>query len=437
MICVVGAGYVGLVTGTCFADSGADVTFLDVDAERVTRLRRGILPIYEPGLAELFERNLRDGRVSASTQPEEALAEARWAFIAVGTPPQPDGSTDLEAVERAVRAVGEHGPRGLVLAIKSTVPVGTADRAREILEEMGRSDVAVVSNPEFLREGQALRDFAQPDRVVIGCRERDAGESVASLHRPYLGPTTQVFLMDNRSAEMTKYTANAFLATRISFINEIANLCERLGADVEQVRLAAGADRRIGAHFFYPGVGYGGSCFPKDVRAIMSMGQRHGYETRLVAAVHEVNERQKRRLADKIRECLGSDLAGRRVGVWGLSFKRDTDDTRESPALTLIDDLVAAGATVQAFDPASISVVRERWDERVLACAGPYDACVEVDALAVVTDWQEFRLPNWAKVRKLMRGVHVFDGRNLYAPVDIAREGLVYVGIGRAGPPPL
>jgi len=435
MICVVGAGYVGLVTGTCFADSGAEVTFLDVDEQRVKLLQRGTLPIYEPGLAELYQKNLQDGRVRATTSAVEALEDARWAFIAVGTPPRHDGSSDLSFVEQAVRTVAEHAPRGLVLAIKSTVPVGTADWARDLLEEAGRNDVAVVSNPEFLREGQAVRDFANPDRVVIGCREKEAGESVAALHRPYLGSNTMVFIMDNRSAEMTKYTANAFLATRISFINEIANLCECLGADVEAVRLAAGADKRIGSHFFYPGVGYGGSCFPKDVQALMSLGATHGYDPKLISAVHAVNEGQKRKLIAKIRERFGDDLASLRVGVWGLSFKRDTDDTRESPSVTLITDLLAAGSVVQVYDPASVSQVRDLWEGSAIGCASMYDAVAGVDALAVMTDWQVFRLPNWQKVKRLMRGDAVFDGRNLYRPEDLAREGLAHIAIGRPSPP--
>jgi len=432
VITVLGAGYVGLVTGSCFADSGADVTFLDIDEDRVRKLRQGELPIFEPGLLELFTRNTRAGRISATTSPQEALAEARWVFITVGTPPREDGSTDLSYVEEAVRTVGQNASNSVVIAIKSTVPVGTADRAREILSELGREDIAVVSNPEFLREGQAVRDFTHPDRVVVGCRETEAGESVVTLHKPYLGSNTHVFLMSNRSAEMTKYTANAFLATRISFINEIANLCEHLGADVEEVRLAAGADRRIGSHFFHPGVGYGGSCFPKDVRSIISMGSMHGYPTRLLLSVHEVNENQKQRLAEKIQQRFGPDLSNLRVGVWGLAFKRDTDDTRESPAVVLVDALLKAGAAVQIFDPAAMAAVDECWEGGVVGCARMYDAVVGVDALAVMTDWQEFRLPNWAKVRKLMKGNVVFDGRNLYEPAVLEREGLVHVGIGRS-----
>jgi len=431
MICVVGAGYVGLVTGTCFADSGAEVTFLDVDEKRVKLLQRGDLPIYEPGLGELFQKNLHEGRVAATTSPAAALGESRWAFIAVGTPSRPDGSSDLSYVEQAVKTVAAHAARGLVLAIKSTVPVGTADWVRDILEGSGRGDIAVVSNPEFLREGQAVQDFASPDRVVIGCREQEAGESVAALHRPYVGSNTRVFMMDNRSAEMTKYTANAFLATRVSFINEIANLCECLGADVEAVRVAAGADKRIGSHFFYPGVGYGGSCFPKDIQALMSLGATHGYDPKLISAVHAVNEGQKRKLIGKIRERFGQDLTGLRIGVWGLSFKRDTDDTRESPSVTLITDLLASGCVVQVYDPASVSQVRDLWEGSVVGCASMYDAVAGVDALAVMTDWQVFRLPNWQKVMRLMKGALVFDGRNLYRSEDLAREGLAHIGIGR------
>ncbi len=437
MISVIGAGYVGLVTGTCFADSGAEVTFLDVDEKRVQSLSRGVIPIHEPGLEEVFAKNLAEGRIRATTSAQEAFAEAAYAFVTVGTPPREDGSSDLSQVEAAVRAVASHAPRGLVLTIKSTVPVGTADWVRGILEEMARTDVSVVSNPEFLREGQALKDFVDPDRVVIGCREREAGESVAALHRPYLGSNTPVFLMDNRSAEMTKYTANAFLATRISFINEIANLCERLGADVERVRLAAGADKRIGSHFFYPGVGYGGSCFPKDVQALRSLGDQHGYATKLISAVHEVNEGQKHLMFSKIRSHFDGDLAGKRIGVWGLSFKRDTDDIRESPTLTLINDLVAAGCIVQVYDPASVDRVRECWDEGVIGCASQYDAATTVDALVVMTDWQVFSLPNWKKLQRLMAGNVVFDGRNLYRPDDVTREGFTHVSIGRADASPV
>lgn len=432
MICVTGAGYVGLVTGTCFSDSGAEVVFLDVDEERVSSLNRGMLPIYEPGLSEIYGKNMAAGRLLATADPVAALAEAQYVFICVGTPPLPDGSADLSYVEDAARTVARHAPEDLILVTKSTVPVGTADWVRGILAEEGRESIRVVSNPEFLREGQAVQDFQSPDRVVIGCREPEAGEAVASLHRPFLSSNVPVFMMDNRSAEMTKYTANAYLATRISFINEIANICEKVGADVEQVRLAAGADRRIGSHFFYPGVGYGGSCFPKDVQALVRLGISCEYEPELIAAVHHVNERQKRRLFRKISDHFGGNLAGKRVGVWGLSFKRDTDDVRESPALTLVSQLLEAGAAAQIYDPASVSRVRELWDAGAIGCASLYDAVSGVDALAVMTDWQEFRLPNWGKVRKLMSGDTVFDGRNLYRPEDLARAGLRHVAIGRA-----
>ena len=431
MICVSGAGYVGLVTGTCFSDAGADVVFLDVDEKRVAGLNRGVLPIYEPGLSEVYEKNMSAGRLSATADAEAALREARYAFICVGTPPLPDGSSNLAYVEDAARAVARHGPESLILVTKSTVPVGTADWVRELLAEEGRQDVRVVSNPEFLREGQAVQDFQNPDRVVIGCREPEAGEAVASLHRPFLASNAPVFLMDNRSAEMTKYTANAYLATRISFINEIANLCEEVGADVERVRLAAGADKRIGSHFFYPGVGYGGSCFPKDVQALEHLGVSYEYEAELISAVHHVNERQKRRLFRRISDRFSGDLMGKRVGVWGLSFKKDTDDVRESPSLVLINQLLKAGATVQIYDPASVSQVRDLWDAGAVGCASLYDAVSGVDALAVMTDWQEFRLPNWSKVRRLMNGDTVFDGRNLYRSEDLAQEGLKHVAIGR------
>lgn len=431
MVSVLGAGYVGVTAASCFADAGLEVSLLDIDEDRVRSLERGCMPIHEPGLREIYERNLQEGRLRPTACAEEALAKARWAFVTVGTPPLPDGASDLRQVEAAARTVACHAPTGSVLAIKSTVPVGTADRMRKLLEDTGRGDIAVVSNPEFLREGQAVVDFTHPDRLVVGCREREAGEAIVTLHQPYLTSDTPVFLMDNRSAEMSKYAANAFLAARISLINEIANLCEPLGADVDEVRKAIGTDRRIGSHFLYPGVGYGGSCLPKDVRSLIALGDSIGYEAQLLKGVHAVNERQKRRLAQRISEYFKGDMAGRTIALWGLSFKRDTDDIRESPSLCLIEDLLAAGCRIQVFDPAATHRVKERWDVSVIGCPTLYDAVANADALAVITDWQEFRMPDWGRVRRLMRTPVVFDGRNLYRPEQLVQAGFTYVGIGR------
>ncbi len=434
-IAIVGTGYVGLVSGACFAEMGTDVTCVDIDKAKIESLRQGIIPIYEPGLDELVRRNVRDGRLHFTTSLEEVINDVEAVFSAVGTPPDDHGSADLTAVKAVARTFGRHIDRQAILVTKSTVPVGTSEIIRGIInEELDRRGVNVdfelASNPEFLKEGAAIKDFMSPDRVVIGVDGPRSREVMERLYRPFLLQNFRVMFMDIPSAEMAKYAANAMLATRISFINDIANLCELTGADVSQVRRAIGADTRIGNKFLYPGCGYGGSCFPKDVQALIRTGEQLGYPMRVIQAVEAVNDEQKHIPFRKLRKALGR-LEGRRIALWGLAFKPETDDMRLAPSLTLIEDLLGDGATVCVFDPVAMDECRRRLSDKVDYATDMYAACIDADALCVLTEWKQFRLPSWPAVARLMNGETVIDGRNIYSPDDLAAAGLKVHAIGR------
>jgi UDPglucose 6-dehydrogenase len=438
-VTITGTGYVGLVTGACLAEMGNDVLCLDIDAAKVRVLNEGGLPIHEPGLAQLVAGNVRAGRLAFTTDADRAVAHGMLQFIAVGTPPDEDGSADLSHVLAAARAIGQRMTEYKVIVDKSTVPVGTADRVAEaIRQEIARrqADVrfSMVSNPEFLKEGAAVEDFMRPDRVVIGTDDEQAIELMRSLYAPYLRNHDRLLVMDLRSAELTKYAANAMLATRISFMNEMANLAERLGADIEAVRKGIGSDSRIGYSFLYAGCGYGGSCFPKDVKALVKTGEEQGEALPILRAVEAVNAAQKKSLAARIVKRFGADLSGRRFAVWGLAFKPNTDDMREAPSRTLIDELLARGAQVSAYDPIAIDAARALYVDTSGVAFAPsaLEACEGADALAIVTEWRQFRSPDFTMLKaKLKHGV-IFDGRNLYDPRLVASNGLEYVAIGRS-----
>lgn len=430
---VFGAGYVGLVTGTCFAEMGNDVVCCDVDPERIARLQRGEVPIYEPGLDELIQRNVEEERLRFTTDAAATVTGSEILFIAVGTPADEDGSADLRHVLDVARTIGRTADGPKIVVNKSTVPVGTASRVRDALAETSAHAFSVVSNPEFLKEGTAVDDFMKPDRVVVGADEASAREVLQALYAPFVRTGNPIHFMDTRSAEMTKYAANAMLATRITFMNEIANLCERVGANVDEVRIGVGSDRRIGTAFLFPGIGFGGSCFPKDVRALERLADEVDYEFALIQAVHQVNEAQKRILGTRIRRQFGEDLTGRRFAVWGLAFKPRTDDVRESPALALIEDLLAGGAKITAFDPEAMEAARRVLGDRVEYAEHAYAALDGADALVVVTEWNEFRFLDFARVRAALREPIVFDGRNVYDPAAMAAQGFIYHSIGRPG----
>jgi UDPglucose 6-dehydrogenase len=437
-ITMIGTGYVGLVTGACFAEVGNDVLCLDVDRRKIEILESGGIPIHEPGLQEMVRRNRAAGRLHFTTDVEKAVAFGALQFIAVGTPPGEDGSADLQYVVAAARNIGRHMTGYKVVVDKSTVPVGTADRVREaIADELAKRGAqipyAVVSNPEFLKEGAAVEDFMRPDRIVIGSDDEEATRRMRMLYSPFQRNHERLLVMDVRSAELTKYAANAMLATRISFMNELANLAERLGADIEHVRIGIGSDPRIGYHFLYPGAGYGGSCFPKDVKALIRTGAEHDMDLQVLAAVERVNDRQKQVLAAKITARFGERLDGRRIAVWGLAFKPNTDDMREAPSRVLIADLLARGAEVAAYDPVAMDEARHALPEGggLRYATSPMDAVQGADALAIVTEWKEFRSPDFEGMKAAMRSPLIFDGRNLYEPADIRAEGFEYHAIGR------
>ena len=432
-VTVFGAGYVGLVTGSCFAEMGNDVTICDVDEERVAALCRGRIPIYEPGLEEILGRNLENDRLRFTTDAREAVAASEVIFIAVGTPADEDGSADLSHVLAVARAIGRHADGPRIVVNKSTVPVGTGAKVRAALAEASAHEFSVVSNPEFLKEGSAVEDFMKPDRVVVGAGDQRARETMRRLYAPFVRTGNPILFMDVASAEMTKYAANAMLATRITFMNEIANLCERVGANVDEVRIGIGSDRRIGPAFLFPGVGFGGSCFPKDVQALERLADEVGYEFPIVRAVHSVNEAQKRVLSAKIRRRFGDDLSDRRIAVWGIAFKPKTDDIREAPALVLIEDLLEAGAEVVVFDPEAMDNARRLLAGRVTFAATAHDALEGADALVVVTEWNEFRFPDFVRIREALKEPVVFDGRNVYDPRAMADLGFDYHSIGRPG----
>ncbi len=436
-IAVIGTGYVGLVTATCLAESGNDVIGIDKDAAKVARLEAGGLPIYEPGLLELVLRNRREARLNFTTDLAAGVADAQLIFVDVGTPQGADGSADLSNLWAVVDAVAAalpdsaSGPSPRLLVLKSTVPVGTNRKVTERLAARQRTGLEVCSNPEFLKEGAALEDFMKPDRVVVGTRRPEAAEMMRELYAPFLRTERPFLVMSPESAEMTKYVANALLATKISFINEMANLCERTGADVNDVRRGIGHDARIGFAFLFPGAGYGGSCFPKDVRALVSMARQLDSPLHLVEAVDRVNEGQKRVLPQKIRRHYGSSLREKTLAVWGLAFKPRTDDIREAPALTLLDALLAEGVAVRVHDPEAMPNVRALYGDRVAYCDRPYGALEGADGLAIVTEWPQFRHPDFEVMRRLLREPVIFDGRNLYEPRAVAAHGFTYYAIGR------
>ena len=429
-IVMIGTGYVGLVTGTCFADSGNDVTCVDVDVEKINRLKKGEIPIYEPGLVELVIHNSHAGRLKFTTNAAEVVPQAKCVFLAVGTPQRDDGSADLRILWSALESVAPHLQHDAVVVIKSTVPVGTNSEAARRLKELTGRNVDVASNPEFLKEGCAIEDFTKPDRVVVGVTRPEVGEVLQELYKPFLRTEHPFLVMNLESAEMTKYVANCLLATKISFINEMANICEKVGADINHVRKGIGHDQRIGFAFLFPGVGYGGSCFPKDVRALISVAGRNEIEPRILQSVDDVNEAQKEVLFQKLHKHFHGDLSGRVIAIWGLAFKPRTDDIREAPALVLIDRLLKAGAAVRVHDPVAMENVRKQYGDKLTYCSVPNDALDGADALAIVTEWNEFRNPDFDTIRKKLRSPAIFDGRNLFNPEKMRRMGFTYSGIG-------
>ncbi|MGH7138242.1 MAG: UDP-glucose dehydrogenase family protein [Pirellulales bacterium] len=431
-IAIVGTGYVGLVTGTCFAETGNEVTCVDVDAAKIALLREGKVPIYEPGLTELVIQNAADGRLNFTTDLAAAVATARLIFLAVGTPSADDGSADLSNLWKVVDGLAEHLPPSAIVVTKSTVPVGTNTAIYRRLKEKTGRDCDVASNPEFLKEGAALEDFMKPDRVVVGVRRPQVAEELRELYSPFLRTEKPFLVMSPESAEMTKYVANAMLATKISFINEMANLCEHLGADINDVRRGIGHDQRIGFQFLFPGPGYGGSCFPKDVSALVHLAKTLKVPVDLIEAVDRVNTNQKQVLPRKIRLYYGPNLKEKCLAVWGLAFKPRTDDIREAPALALIDAMLREGVRLRVHDPEAIPNTRQLYGDKLVYCDRPYGALEGADGLAIVTEWQEFRRPDFGVMRRLMREPVIFDGRNLYEPKTMASQGFKYFAIGRA-----
>ncbi|NGZ88024.1 UDP-glucose dehydrogenase family protein [Duganella aceris] len=437
-ITVIGTGYVGLVSGTCLAEMGNEVLCLDLDAAKIDTLNQGGIPIHEPGLLEMVRRNVAAGRLSFTTSIEDSVAFGQLQFIAVGTPPDEDGSADLKYVLAAARNIGRHMTDYKVVIDKSTVPVGTADKVRAvILEELAARGVelpySVVSNPEFLKEGAAVDDFLRPDRVVIGAEDERAIRLMRELYAPFIRNHDRVIVMDVRSAELTKYAANAMLATRISFMNELANLADKLGADIEQIRVGIGSDPRIGFHFLYPGCGYGGSCFPKDVQALIRTAEENSSPVRVLNAVEQANDEQKHLLLHKIRARYGDDLRGMHFALWGLAFKPNTDDMRAASSRVVIEGLWQMGATVTAYDPVAMTESRRIFgdDPRLRYATAPIAALAEADALVIVTEWKEFRVPNFEQIKAALRQPVIFDGRNLYTPSQVREHGLEYFAIGR------
>ncbi len=429
-IAIIGTGYVGLVAGTCFADSGNDVVCVDIDARKIAQLQQGESPIYEPGLEELIRKNTRERRLSFTTDMASAVAQSQVVFIAVGTPEGESGEADLQYVLAAAEQIGRAMRQYTVVVDKSTVPVGTADKVREVISKVTEVEFDVVSNPEFLKEGAALDDFLKPDRVVIGAESERARKVMGQLYAPFVRTENPILYMDTRSAELTKYAANAMLATRISFMNDIAALCEKVGADVDFVRKGMGADKRIGYPFLFPGVGYGGSCFPKDVKALVAKGREQGLELDLLRSVERTNERQKKLLVHKAIKHFGS-LEGRSFAVWGLAFKPKTDDMREAPSIEVIEGLLAKGAKVSAHDPVAERTARRVFGDRIRYTNVPYEALEGADALFVVTEWNEFRHPDFDRMKALMKTPVIFDGRNIYDPSRMNELGFKYMGLGR------
>lgn len=430
-IAVVGTGYVGLVTGTCFAEMGNHVICVDIDADKVEKMRNGVIPIYEPHLDVLFERNIKQGRLQFTTNLEEAIQDATIIFLALPTPPGEDGSADLSYVLGVAGQLGRMIRDYKIVINKSTVPVGTAEKVREAIAKTATVHFDVISNPEFLREGFAVDDFMKPDRVVIGTRSEKAKKIMSDLYAPFVRQGNPIYFMDERSAELTKYAANAFLATKITFMNEVANLCEKVGANVDAIRIGIGSDSRIGKRFLFAGIGYGGSCFPKDVQALYKTSQEYKYDFKILSSVMEVNEAQKTVMVQKLKEHFDGNLAGKKFAIWGLAFKPDTDDIREAPALYIIRDLIAAGASVSAFDPEAMENVKRTMGEVIHYANDPYEACQDADALLIATEWSLFRTPDFERLKNSMKGKVIFDGRNLYDLQRMAELGFYYNSMGR------
>jgi UDPglucose 6-dehydrogenase len=431
-IAVIGTGYVGLVTGTCFAETGNDVTCVDNNLEKIERLRRGEIPIFEPGLEELVERNASAGRLVFTTDLPDAVKSAEIVYLAVGTPQSDSGAADLSALFTVVNLIAPHLAAGAIVVTKSTVPVGTNAKIFARLKEQTGREIDVASNPEFLKEGAAINDFMRPDRVVVGVRRKEVGEVLQQLYAPYLRVEQPFLVMSPESAEMTKYVANAMLATKISFINEMANLCERMSADINDVRRGIGHDQRIGFQFLFPGVGYGGSCFPKDIRAVESMAVENQMDPLIMRAVDKVNQLQKAVIYNKIRKHFGGDLQGKRIAIWGLAFKPQTDDIREAPALTLIEQLLADGCMIAVHDPEAIANVRQEFGDKIQYCRQPYEALDGADALAIMTEWKQYQRPDFAQLKKRLKTPLIFDGRNVFEVSMMREQGFQYYSIGRA-----
>ena len=434
-IAIVGTGYVGLVSGACFAEMGIDVTCVDINPEKIKCLLNGEIPIYEPGLDDLVKRNVEAGRLHFTTDLTTCLDNVEVVFSAVGTPPDEDGSADLQYVLEVARTFGQHIKKYTILVTKSTVPVGTAKKVKAVIEEEltergEQIDFEVASNPEFLKEGAAIKDFMSPDRVVVGIESDRAKKVMERLYRPFQMNNYRLYFMDIPSAEMTKYAANAMLATRISFMNDIANLCDLVGANVDMVRKGIGADTRIGSKFLYPGCGYGGSCFPKDVKALARTAREYGYTMGVIEAVEAVNERQKEIVVKKLQDKLGT-LRGKTIALWGLAFKPETDDMREAPALVVIEKLLEAGASVKVYDPVAMDECCRRIGDRVVYCKDMYDVVIDADALAVLTEWKEFRIPSWSVIKRVMKQSVLVDGRNIYSKDEVIAEGFEYAAIGK------
>ena len=430
-ISVIGTGYVGLVTGTCLAETGNDVVCVDIDELKVKRMQEGEVPIYEPHLDVLFERNINAGRLTFTTSLAEGLEHGEIVFLALPTPEDEDGSADLKYVLSVADEIGKLITDYRVIVDKSTVPVGTSDKVREAIAKNAKCDFDVVSNPEFLREGFAVDDFLKPERIVVGSSSPRATELMEKLYKPFVRSGNPVIIMDERSAELTKYAANSFLATKITFMNEIANFCELVGADVDKVRIGMGTDSRIGKRFLFPGIGYGGSCFPKDVKALHKSGKDSGYDFQILESVIDVNQKQKTALIPKIRKYFGDDLKGKKIGLWGLAFKPETDDIREAPALYIIEELLAAGAEVTAFDPEAMENVKRKLGDAIAFAPGMYGAVEDMDALVICTEWSVFRNPNFSMVKDLLKAPVIFDGRNLYDVEEMKSRGFHYESIGR------
>ncbi|HNX55053.1 MAG TPA: UDP-glucose/GDP-mannose dehydrogenase family protein [Prolixibacteraceae bacterium] len=435
-ISVIGTGYVGLVSGTCFSETGVDVVCVDVDQRKIEKLNNGQIPIYEPGLEDIYRRNVEKGRLSFTTNLKDSLVDAEAVFIAVGTPPDEDGSADLKYVLGVAREIGKNLDHYMVIVTKSTVPVGTSKKVKAAIQEelkLRNADIPfdVASNPEFLKEGSAVDDFLKPDRIVVGVESTEAEKTMKRLYKPFLLNGHPILFMDIASSEMTKYAANSMLATKISFMNDIANLCELVGADVSMVRKGIGSDSRIGNKFIYPGTGYGGSCFPKDVQALVRTADEYGHSLDILKAVEAVNYRQKSVLVSKIKSHFGNNLKGLKFAMWGLAFKPKTDDMREAPSLVIIDALLKEGASVTAYDPVAMEEAQRILGDKITNCKDQYEACIDSDALIIVTEWPEFRMPNFRVIEKLMKSKTIFDGRNIYEPEEMADINFNYYSIGR------